>query len=173
MKGFLLIIAAIILVVSLSGCTEVLPGQSPGTATPDLATREQDNAFREAWNGSISTISPLKDQFSRDLGNQDWTATAASAADLMAATEQQYYEISRYAVSPEVHEIQVNYLRALQELNQAAEEGLQAVVAATGKSPEIAVEHSGRAESHLRSAESSLGLATVAMDRYVKKSGGS
>ncbi|NTV00001.1 MAG: hypothetical protein HGA55_02620, partial [Methanoregulaceae archaeon] len=119
---------------------------------------------------SISTISPLKDQFSRDLGNQDWAAVAASAEDLMTATEMQYSEMSRYAVSQEVHKIQATYLRALQELNQAAEEGSQAVVAATGNNPEIAIEHSDRAESHLRAAESSLGLATQAMDRYGKKS---
>jgi hypothetical protein len=168
MKGFFHILAVIILVVSLSGCMEVLPGEAPVTPTPDLATREQDNAFREAWNGSISTINPLKDQFSRDLKNQDWTAVAASAADLTAATEKQYYEMSRYAVSPEVHEIQANYLRSLQELNQAAEEGSKAVVTATGDNPTAAFEHSGRAESHLRSAESSLGLATEAMNRHVK-----
>jgi hypothetical protein len=168
MKGFFLILATIILVVSLSGCTEVLPSQAPVTPTPDLATREQDRAFSEAWNGSISTIIPLRDQFSGDLEKQDWTAVASSAADLMSATEQQYYEMSRYAVSPEVHEIQANYLRSLQELNQAAEEGSKAIVAATGNNPTAASEHSGRAESHLRIAESSLGLATEAMNRYVK-----
>ena len=169
MKGFFLSLTIVILVVSFSGCTEVLPGESPVIPTPDEATREQDNAFREAWNGSLSTIGPLKDQFSRDLVKKDWTAVTSSAADLMTATEQQYYEMSRYAVSPELHEIQADYLRYLQEVNQAAEEGSQAVVAATGNNPEIANEHSGKAETLIRSAESSLDLATEAMDSYAKK----
>src|SRR5512143_3902769 len=98
MKGFISILTIVILVVSLSGCTEVLPDQLPVTPTPDEATREQDSAFREAWNGSLSTIGPLKDQFSRDLEKQDWMAVTSPAADLMTATEQQYYEMSRYAV---------------------------------------------------------------------------
>jgi len=169
MKGFFLILGIVILAVSLSGCTGVLPGSSPVTPTPDLVTMEQDRAFREAWNGSISTISPLKDQFSRDLEKKDWPAVASSAAELMTTTEKQYYEMSRYAVSPELHEIQADYLRYLQELNQAAEEGSQAVVAVTGNNPEIAIEHSIRAETLIRSAESSLDLATEAMDRYAKK----
>ena len=169
MKGFFLILAVISLIVSLSGCTEVLPGQAPVTPTTDLATREQDQAFTEAWNGSISTIGPLKDRFSRDLEKKDWTAVAASAAELMTATEQQYYAMSRYAVSPELHEIQADYLLYLQEVNQAAEEGSQAVVAVTGNNPEIAIEYSEKAETLIRSAESSLDLATEAMDSYAKK----
>jgi hypothetical protein len=173
MKGFFLILTIVILVVSLSGCTEVLPDQPPVTPTPDEATREQDSAFREAWNGSLSTIGPLKDQFSRDLEKQDWTAVTSSAADLMTATEQQYYEMSRYAVSPELHEIQADYLRYLQELNQAALEGSQAVVAATGNDSAVASEHSGRAESHLQSAGSYLDRAVKGLDSYVKEKGGS
>jgi uncharacterized protein YceK len=166
MKGFYLILAAIILVISLSGCTEVLPGQSPENTTPDQATREQDLAFEQAWNSSLSMIMPLRDQFSRDLEAQDWSAVASSAADLMAGTEQQYASISRFSVSPEVHGIQANYLRALQELNQAAEDGSKAVVAATGNNPDLTVKHSGSAGSHLRSAGTYLDLATGAMDRY-------
>jgi len=168
MKGSFFIIVTIILAVSLSGCTGILPGQSPESPTPDQATREQDVAFREAWNGSLSTIIPLRDQFSRDLEKQDWTAVAASAPELMAGTEQQYYDMSRFSVSPGVHGIQANYLRSLQELNQAAEEGSKAVVAATGNNPELAVDHTGRAESHLRSAGSSLDLAKAAMDTYMR-----
>jgi hypothetical protein len=166
MKGFFLALVAVVLTVSLSGCTDVLPSQSPVTATPDLAAREQDAAFREAWNGSLPMIIPLRDRFSRDLAAQDWPAVAVSSADLMAATEQQYYEMSRFSVSPEVHGIQADYLRALQELNQAAEEGSKAVMAATGNNQELAAGHAGRAESHLLSAEASLNLATAAMDRY-------
>jgi hypothetical protein len=173
MKRFLFILTALLLALFISGCTEVLPGQSPVSPTPDQTSREQDLAFREAWNGSVSTIIPLRDQFSRDLEKLDWAAVGASAADLMTATEQQYYEMSRYTVSPEVHGIQADYLRALQELNQAAEEGSKAVMAATGNNQGLAVEHSGRAETYLRNAESSLNLAAEAMDRYMRKSGSS
>jgi hypothetical protein len=169
MKGFFLIIGIVILAITLSGCTEVLPGQAPETPTPDQATREQDIAFAEAWNGSLSMIIPLRDRFSYDLEAQNWTAVAASAADLSAGTEQEYAAMSRFSVSLEVHGIQADYLRALQDLNLAAEEGSKAVGAATGNNASLAAEHSGRAESYLRSAGSYLDLATKAMDMYRAK----
>lgn len=163
MKGSLFLISIVILAICFSGCTDAPAGSSSAVPTPDQATREQDIAFAEALNGSLSTIIPLRDQFSRDLREQDWTAVAASAADLGAVTEQEYAAMSRFSVSPEVHGIQADYLRALQELNQAAEEGSKAVVAATGGNPGLAAEHSGRAESYLRSGGSYLDLATDAM----------
>jgi hypothetical protein len=170
MKGFLLILGMIVAAIALSGCTESPGGTAFTTPTIDQATRNQDLAFSLALNDSTSKIVPLYHQFSGDIAISNWTGVVSSGTALQAETEQQYFEMSQFAVSQQVHEIQANYLRSLQEMNQAADSGLKAASAITGRNTTLAGEYRNQAVVHLESAESYLNASIGAMNGYTNES---